>query len=122
MKKIILILFVISTSSCSYFNQLDSDKNLAFKIEKQFKIEQKAVDLTKLTDFDWDNYFVVGCYGNIEQIALKNNLDLSNISENNIESSDWFILLVFIKNRKSIKICEIKRNIKFAENKELRLK
>ncbi len=120
MKKIILLIFIASLTSCSFFSQLSSDTELTEKINSEYKKEKKPIDLSKLTNFDWDNYIVIGCYQNVEQVGKKYNIDLSNISENAISSSDWFILLVFIKDKKSIKICEVKMETRFNENKLLK--
>lgn len=120
MKKIFLIIFIGTLTSCNFFFQLRSDKNLTEKINSKYLEEKKPINLTKITDFDWDNYLVIGCYQNVEQVAKKHKVDLSNISENGIRSSDWFILLVFIKDKKSIKICEVKMDTKFDENKLLK--
>ncbi len=107
--------------SCNSFFQLSSDKELTEKINSEYLKEKKTIDLSKLTNFEWDNYIVIGCYQNVIQVAKKYNIDLSNISENGIESSDWFIVLVFIKDKKSIKICEVKMDTKFNENKLLKI-
>jgi hypothetical protein len=120
MKKIILLIFITSLTSCAFFFQLSSDKELTEKINSEYEKEQKPIDLSKLTNFDWDNYIVIGCYENVEQVGKKYKIDLSNISENAISSSDWFILLVFIKDKKSIKICEVKMETRFNENKLLK--
>ena len=120
MKKIILLIFITSLTSWAFFFQLSSDKELTEKINSEYEKEQKPIDLSKLTNFDWDNYIVIGCYENVEQVGKKYKIDLSNISENAISSSDWFILLVFIKDKKSIKICEVKMETRFNENKLLK--
>ena len=117
MKKLILILFIATLSSCHFIFQLRSDKDLTEKINLEYLKEKKPVDLTKLTNFDWDNYIVIDCYQNVEKVEKKYNIDLSNISENGISSSDWFVVLVFIKDKKSIKICQVKQDTKFNENK-----
>ena len=121
MKKIVSFIFIATFTSCSYFFQLSSDKELTQKINSEYLKEQKPIDLTKLTNFDWDNYIVIYCYQNVKQTAKKYNVDLSNISENGIYASDSFILLVFIKDNKSIKICEVKTNTKFNENRLLKI-
>ena len=114
-------MFMTTFTSCVLFFQLHSDKELTEKINSEYVKEKKPIDLIKLTNFDWDNYIVIGCYQNVEQVGEKYKIDLSNISENGISSSDWFILLVFIKDKKSIKICEVKMDTKFDENKLLKL-
>ncbi|WP_438967244.1 hypothetical protein [Flavobacterium sp.] len=120
MKKIILIIFIDTFTSCNFFFQLQSDKELTEKINSEYLKERKPINLSKLTDFDWDNYIVIGCYQNVEQVGEQYKIDLSNISGNAISSSDWFILLVFIKDKKAIKICEVKMDTKFDEHKLLK--
>lgn len=120
MRKKILLTFIIATlTSCSFF-QLRCDKELTEKINSKYLKEKKSIDLTKITTFNWDSYIVIGCYEDVEQVGKRYNIDLANISENGISSSDWFILLVFIKNKKSIKICEVKIDTKFTANKLLK--
>ena len=121
--KIITILFIIVTlNSCTYSTQLSSDKDLTEMINSQFLSKKKPIDLTKITKFDWNNYIIIDCYETVKIVGEKNNLDLSNIYENSIESSDSFLLLVFLKNRKSIKICEINRDILLTNDKLLTIK
>ena len=120
MKKILIFIFIATLTSCNFFFQLSSDKELTEKINSEYSKNKKPIDLTRITNFDWDNYIVIGCYQDVEQVGKKYNIDLSNISENGIRSSDWFILLVFIKDKKSIKICEVKMDTKFTENKLLK--
>ena len=55
------------------------------------------------------------------KVEKKYKIDLSNISENGINSSDWYVLLVFIKDKKSIKICEVKMDTRFTENRLLKV-
>lgn len=121
MKKVFLIVLIATLTSCNFFFQLSSDEDLTEKINSEYAKDKKPIDLTKLTNFEWDNYIVIGCYQNVEEVGKKYKIDLSNISRNGISSSDWFILLVFIKSKKSIKICEVKMGTKFNENKLLKL-
>lgn len=121
MKKLFLIIFIYTCTSCNFFWQLRSDKDLTKKINSEYLKEKKPIDLTKLTNFEWDNYIVIGCYQNVEQAGKLYNIDVSNIAENGISSSDWFILLVFIKDKKSIKISEVKMDTKFNKNKLLKI-
>lgn len=121
MKKTLLILFFYIFSSCSTFSQLASDKELTEKINTAYLKENKPIDLNTLTNFDWDNYIVISCYQNVGKVEKKYKIDLSNISENGINSSDWYVLLVFIKDKKSIKICEVKMDTRFTENRLLKV-
>jgi hypothetical protein len=117
MKKIILLIFITSLTSCNSFFQLSTDKELSKKINLEYLKEKKPIDLTKITDFDWDNYIVIGPYQIPEEIGEKYNIDLSNISKYQT-SDDSISTLVFIKNKKSIKICAVQAE--FKENKLLK--
>ena len=116
-----LFFIVISLNSCTYFTQLSSDSCLTEIINSKSLVSKKPIDLVKIAKFDWDNYIIIGCYQPVKIFGEKNNLDLSNIYENSIEYEDSFLLLVFLKNKKSIKICEINRGIQFTKNKLLRV-
>jgi hypothetical protein len=64
MKKLIIIIFIGIFSSCNYFFELSSDKDLTEKINTKYLNERKPIDLTKITDFEWDNYiilFLIAC-------------------------------------------------------------
>jgi hypothetical protein len=117
-KEIILFIFITSLSSCNYFFQLNSDKDLTDKINSEFLKENKPIDLTKITDFEWDNYIILMPYSSPERVGKKYNLDLSNISKYEA-IDDSKTILVFIKNKKSIKICAVRA--KFSENKLLKI-
>jgi hypothetical protein len=119
MKKITLILLMIIVASCNSISQLSFDKDLENKINLKFNTEKKPINLTEITDFEWDNYIVIGCYQIPREVGKIYNVDLTNISEY-ATSNDSNNLLVFIKNKKAIKICEIKINIKFEEDRLLK--
>ena len=121
MKKIFLFIFITTFTSCNTFFQLSSDKELTEKINSKYSKEKKPIDLTELTNFDWDNYMViVCCYQIPEEVGKKYNVDLSNISEY-VTADDSKSVLVFIKNKKSVKICGIKVGTEFTENKLLKI-
>ncbi|MBC7494455.1 MAG: hypothetical protein H7221_05550 [Flavobacterium sp.] len=122
MKKITFFFIFWILVSCKYFNQIKSDEELTTKIEKEISNAKKSdsIDLQKLTNFEWNSYLILGPYSTIEIEQEKYNVDLSNISENGIEMTDYYYLLVFIKNKKSIKICELKKYGKFDQKKKLK--
>ena len=119
MKRFISISVILILSSC-HLNQLSFDENLTNKINSQYKSQKKPIDLTELTDFEWDNYIVIGPYQIPEKVEIKYQINLSNISEY-ATANDSNSLLVFIKNKKSIKICEIRPRTKFKEKKLLKI-
>ena len=121
MKKIIVLLFIISFMSCDSFFQLSPDKELANKIRLEYLKEKKPVDLKKITDFDWDDYLIIFVYEVTSQVGKKYNLDLSNISEY-VSSDEGQFTLVFIKNRKAIKFCDLSCGVGIDKNKILKMK
>jgi len=112
MKKAIVIgVLFLSIISCEYLFQLKNDEKLAEKIEKELNSENGAIDFAKMTDFDWDSLIILGPYTTIENIEKEFDLNLANIRQNGIHYSDYYDLVVFIKDRKSVKIVELKRAI-----------
>ena len=108
MKKIIIsLLTLMILTSC----QLNSDKELTKILETQIKENSKNLDLSKIEALDYDELIILEPYSNIEKIQTELNLDLSNISKNQIYHSDFINLVVFLKKNKSIKISELDRNI-----------
>ena len=118
MKKIILLIFIITLSSCNSIFQLGSDKDLTDKINSAYLKDKKPIDLVKITDFEWDNYIILHPYSIPEEVEKKYNVDLSNLSEY-VTYDDSKTILVFIKNKKSIKICAVRAE--FSENKLLKI-
>ena len=121
MKKIIVLLFIFSFISCDSFFQLSPDKELAKKIRLEYLKEKKPVDLKKITDFDWDNYLIIFVYEVPSQVGKKYNVDLSNISEYATSNESKYVL-VFIKNRKAIKFCDLSCGVEIDKNKILKMK
>ena len=104
-----IIVILIITTSCSWFNQIKSDEKTVESLKKLFKIDSENIDLTDFGDFEWDNLIILGPYYRIEQVEKELDLDLSNIRENGIRHDDRINLIVFINKSKSIKIAEISR-------------
>ena len=121
MRKIILISIILIFSSCDFFNQLSFDEDLTSIINLKYSNEKAPVDLIKITDFDWDNYIMIGSYQIPNSIGKKYDIDLSNISKY-ASSDDTKFLLVFIKNKKAIKICLLNNNVKITKTKILKNK
>ena len=116
MKKLIFLSLMFI--ACEFNSQLNFDENLEAKIIKKYKKDYMPVELVKLTNFNWDSYIIIGPYQNLDRIENEYDLDLSNISEY-ATSDDSKNYLIFIKNKKSIRICKIPGQIKFSENKLL---
>ncbi|GAA0751458.1 hypothetical protein [Psychroflexus lacisalsi] len=110
MKKTIGIgVLFLSIISCGYLFQLENDEKLAKKIETELNSENGAVDFAKMTDFDWDSLIILGPYTTIENVEDEFNLNLANIRQNGIHYSDYYDLIVFLKDKKSVKIIELNR-------------
>ena len=110
MKKTIGIgVLFLSIISCGYLFQLENDEKLAKKIETELNSENGAVDFAKMTDFDWDSLIILGPYTTIENVEDEFNLNLANIRQNGIHYSDYYDLIVFLKDKKSVKNIELNR-------------
>lgn len=121
MKKIISFIVIKSLVSCTSFFQLSLDEELTKKITVEYLREKKPVDLNKITDFDWDNYLIITEYQTPRELSKNYNVDLSNISQN-ISAHMMCNTLVFIKNKKSIKICDLYYGVAIDKNKRLEIK
>ncbi|MBU2922215.1 hypothetical protein KO504_12750 [Winogradskyella psychrotolerans] len=108
MKKNIVILFFVIIS-CGYLFQLENDKILTEKIEAELNSKNKTVDFPKIANFEWDSLIILGPYSQVEKIEEELNLNLTNIRQNGIRYSDYYDLVVFLKDKKSVKIVELKK-------------
>lgn len=106
--------------SCGYFNKLSVDTTLSSTINKLGENSRVPIELTSLTDFEWDNYITLGCYQPPKAIAKKYNIDLSNISDDATLGDSKYVL-IFLQNRKAIKICEIDGGISLTDTKLLKI-
>lgn len=77
MRKFALTILILS--SCHLFNELRFDDDLTSKINLQYNRKKEPVDLLKITDFEWDNYIIIGCYQIPQKVGEKYKIDLSNI-------------------------------------------
>ncbi len=112
MKKTIGIgILFLSIISCGYLFQLENDEKLAEEIETELNSEKRTVDFAKMTDFDWDSLIILGPYTTVENIEKEFDLNLANIRQNGINYSDYYDLVVFIKDKKSVKIIELNRRL-----------
>lgn len=117
MKKIILtVILTLNLVSCKYLSQLNSDSGITEILEAKIKENPKKIDLTKIENLEYDKLLILEPYSNVEKIEKELKIDLSNISEHHIYSSDDINLLVFVKNNKSVKISEMNRTNGDFEN------
>jgi hypothetical protein len=118
--KILSLLFILSLTACNNLFQLNSDNDLTKIIEAKIKDNPKEISLSNIENLDYDTLLILEPYSNIGETEKGLNVDLSNITENNIHYLDGFNLLVFLKNNKSIKISELSRlNGDFRDYKTL---
>ncbi|MFD2517731.1 hypothetical protein [Salinimicrobium flavum] len=104
MKTPILILFLFGLISCQD-SQLEADQALQEKVENEIRNGSK-VNFAELTDFEWDQMITLGPYSQVDKIADSLHLDLRNIRSNGISHSDYYTLVVFLNNKKSVRIIE----------------
>ena len=115
MKKLIAILSILILNSCGYFNQLDPDKDLPQIVETELK-ENQEIDFEKVTDFLWDSMIFMSPYSNIKRVKDSLDLDLRNIRGNGIQNTDFYSLVIFLKDKKSVKIIELNRQFSYQNN------
>ena len=108
-KNIVIGILSFSIISCGYLFQLENDKILTEKIEAELYSKNKIIDFAKVADFEWDALIILGPYSQVEEIEEELNLNLINIRQNGIEYSDFYDLVVFLKDKKAIRIIELKR-------------
>ena len=101
-KKLIIAISFFLLNSCN-----KNDYILESKIGGEI-IQSKELKLSSYNDFEWDSLIIIKPYSNLAKIATKNKLNLSNVS-NSIESLDDINLLIFLKDKKAVKTCELKR-------------
>lgn len=104
MKIPILILFLFGLISCQD-SQLEADQALQEKVENEIRNGSK-INFAELTDFEWDQMITLGPYSQVDKIADSLHLDLRNIRNNGIRHSDYYTLVVFLNNKKSVRIIE----------------
>ena len=104
MKTRILILILFGLISCQD-SQLEADQALQEKVENEIRNKSK-VNFAEHTDFEWDQMIAIGPYSQVDQIADSLDLDLGNIKNNGIRHSDYYTLVVFLNNKKSVRIIE----------------
>ena len=110
-----LSIFFILTS-CKQNINLDNDYKAQKTLERELNFKNTDGILGIAIDFssdkiDWDYIVVIEPYSIKADIENKLNLDLENIQESLIWTDDSINLLVFIKDKKPIKIIELSRGV-----------
>ncbi|ADQ82982.1 hypothetical protein J5295_09675 [Riemerella anatipestifer] len=101
-KTLITLILCFAIFSCN-----KNDYILESKISAEI-IQKKELNLSNYNDFEWDSLIIISPYSSLEKIATENKLNLENVSES-IESLDDINLIIFLKDRKAVKTCELKR-------------
>ena len=107
--KIIALLLLINFISCK-----TDDPHLNQKISAEIT-QTKHLNLSNEKSFVWDELIILHPYSSTEMTEKKHTISLRNVSKN-IEHSDDFNLLVFLKKKKAVKSIELKRNLGDFEN------
>ena len=107
---IIILAFFISCGNMKY-TQLtnNSEDSELFELALTHN-GVTSIDLTDEKDV-WDEVIALGPYASISQLEDSLNLNLRNISNHAITFDENINLLVFIKNKKSVEIVELPRNL-----------
>ena len=79
------------------------------KIYKTYLNNDKTIDLSTATDFDWDKVYIFKPYTSKKEISEKLRQNWNKRSS--ISNNDRVVLLVFMKNNKIVK------NVDFPKNK-----
>lgn len=120
MKRYCLIFVALILLSCNYFWQLELDKDLSKTIQLAYQKDEQPVDLVSKTEFQWDNYIILGPYQIPKKVAHKYNINLSNISDD-VTLDDTKYTLIFLQNRKAIKVCQLDSGVLLANTKQLKM-
>ena len=84
----------------------------AEKFERKMQeniVRNKELKLSNYNDFEWDAIIILGPYSNVNNVAIKNRINLSSIDKS-IEKMDDINLLIFLKNKRAVKTFDLQRN------------
>jgi len=86
------------------------EKNLKSFVSKDISRNgKKIIKIAELTDFDWDIFFIIPPYSNLENEEKITRIDLKVLYKTNIRLREDINVLVFVKNNKVIKYIEFPR-------------
>lgn len=108
-KKIFIGVCLFLCGSCQQTEQMYSDRELTQVLEKKFGTNSDAVDLTGIDYFEWDQLVILPPYSDVRELGKELDLNFKIINQNFIKLSDSYNLLVFIKDKKVVKIAELLR-------------
>ncbi len=103
-----ILIISISTFLSSCVNK--HDRQLEYKVHHSLRKatqNNKSVTfrLDTLTDFDWDHFFVIHPYTDLDQLEKQINIHLSGL-DTDIEYLDHYSLLIFVKDEEIVRYIE----------------
>jgi len=110
---IALVIGLLSGLTLLVWTQSRSSFVKAFQraAEAALHSNERIVDISAVTDFEWDTMYVFGPYTPVETIDSQLGFDWPGAEKTHIYSSDTFYLLVFVKNQKVVKYFKVPRTI-----------
>ena len=97
---IIIILFF---AHCSDKHNSSLETNIHNSIEIATTIDDTLVfRMDTIADFEWDHFFLVHPYFNLDQLEEEMNVDLSGLKLSFIKHTDHYSLLVFMKDKQVV--------------------
>jgi len=131
------LIVLYSLCSCGLVDSFYEDDNFRIKLneyvnEKIRKNEKIIFKINDFTEYDWDFFFCILPYSNLEKIKKKTGIDVGVLKRTGIRRDEGINLLVLIKNRKLLKyvvyprdeidFLEIGKDIKFFDKNSARFK
>jgi hypothetical protein len=114
-------LTLIMLFSCGGDKQLQSDEMLIKQIQKQARSGEAILNLTDLTDFQWDRLLILTPYTQVDSIEKYLSTDLSKIKPSKIEFSDHINQLIFFSKGLAVKMIEYPRYPGNFDNEQHRI-
>ena len=105
-----MIFIALILKSCNDVSRMETYENQFDKFLSELNTKDSIyLRLDTISGFDWDSLLIVGPYEDIDNISLKEGLDLSGIP-NVTKHHDRYILIGFLKNKKAKRYMELQRN------------
>jgi len=110
-KFLIYIFSIILLSSCDQkeSNKISNDKAHLELLKKEIVSGKEIIRFESIMKFDWGSLIILTPYSSSEQVGNENNIDLTSIEHFTIINRDDINLIVFLKNKKPIRVIEYPR-------------
>src|SRR5690606_13574550 len=110
-KFLIYIFSIILLSSCDQkeSNKISNDKAHLELLKKEIVSGKEIIRFESIMKFDWGSVIILTPYSSPEQVGNENNIDLTSIEHFTIINRDDINLIVFLKNKKPIRVIEYPR-------------